>query len=105
MYIAAAAAAGGLAAAAYLDGKYQLGRELNYVRKLKQAEKAYAKAGTHPYVARVWTMLTKNSQGRQTVALVFPGRNLSKTAQRPCNMDPRTNLDVPGSLRSYCSDG
>lgn len=44
----AAAAAGGIAAAAYLDGKYQLRRELNYIRKLKKAEKAYAKACMTP---------------------------------------------------------
>jgi acyl-CoA synthetase (AMP-forming)/AMP-acid ligase II len=40
---AAAAAAGGLAAAAYLDGKYQLRRDLSYIRKLKAAEKDYIK--------------------------------------------------------------
>jgi hypothetical protein len=45
--IIAAAAAGGLAAAAYLDGKYQIRRELNYIRKFKKAEKEYAKAGTY----------------------------------------------------------
>ena len=41
----AAAAAGGIAAAAYLDGKYQLRRELSYIGKMKRAERAYAKAG------------------------------------------------------------
>ena len=46
-YNIAAAAAGGLAAAAYLDGKYQLRRELNYIRKFKRAEKEYVKAGMY----------------------------------------------------------
>ena len=41
---AAAAAAGGLAAAAYLDGKYQLRRDLNTIKKLKRGERVYAKA-------------------------------------------------------------
>ncbi|KAK4934386.1 hypothetical protein LTR66_015617, partial [Elasticomyces elasticus] len=40
----AAAVAGGLAAAAWLDGKYQLSRELNTVRKIKRAERVYAQA-------------------------------------------------------------
>ncbi|KAK5941955.1 hypothetical protein PMZ80_005906 [Knufia obscura] len=44
MALVAAAAAGGLAAAAYLDGKYQLRRDLNTIRKLKRAEREYAKA-------------------------------------------------------------
>lgn len=43
--IIVAAAAGGLAAAAYLDGKYQISRDLNYIRKLKRAEREYMKAG------------------------------------------------------------
>jgi hypothetical protein len=41
----AAAAAGGIAAAAYLDGKYQIRRELDVIRKLKRAERQYAKRG------------------------------------------------------------
>lgn len=45
MRTVAAAAAGGLAAAAYLDGKYQLRRDLNSIRKLKRAERAYEQAG------------------------------------------------------------
>jgi hypothetical protein len=45
-YFIAAAAAGGIAAAAYLDGKYQLRRELNYVLKLKRAEREYARRCT-----------------------------------------------------------
>jgi hypothetical protein len=40
-----AAAAGGIAAAAYLDGKYQIRRELNVIHKLKRAERQYAKRG------------------------------------------------------------
>ncbi|GAB7365569.1 hypothetical protein MBLNU230_g6641t1 [Neophaeotheca triangularis] len=44
MALAAAAIAGGTAAAAYLDGKYQIGRELSTIWRLKQAEKAYQKA-------------------------------------------------------------
>ena len=45
MFCTAAVAAGGIAAAAYLDGKYQLGRDLNYIRKLKWFEREYNKRG------------------------------------------------------------
>ncbi|KAK3672559.1 hypothetical protein LTR78_007610 [Recurvomyces mirabilis] len=40
----ALAAAGGLAAAAYLDGRYQLSRDARALLKLKNAERVYAKA-------------------------------------------------------------
>lgn len=40
----AAAAAGGAAALAYLDAKYHVRRDLNIIRKLKRAEREYAKA-------------------------------------------------------------
>ncbi|CAK4032291.1 Isopenicillin N epimerase component 1 [Lecanosticta acicola] len=43
MALASAAAVGGLAAV-YLDGKYQLRQELDVIRRLKRAERAYAKA-------------------------------------------------------------
>jgi len=42
--VASAVAAGGLAAAAYLDGKYQIKKEVNLIRKLKKAEREYVKA-------------------------------------------------------------
>ncbi|KAK5073675.1 hypothetical protein LTS08_002227 [Lithohypha guttulata] len=40
----AAAAAGGLAAASYINAKYQISRELESQRRLKRAERSYAKA-------------------------------------------------------------
>ncbi|KAI6831490.1 acetyl-CoA synthetase-like protein [Hortaea werneckii] len=40
----AAAAAGGLATAAYLNGKYQIGRDLKAILKDRKARKAYAQA-------------------------------------------------------------
>lgn len=52
----AAAAAGGLAAAAYLDGKYQLRRDINTIRKLKKAERAYAAAAKEDKVSP-WYLL------------------------------------------------
>ena len=42
----AAAAVGGIAAAAYLDGKYQLRRELDWIRRVKRAEREYNRRGT-----------------------------------------------------------
>lgn len=42
----AAAAAGGVAAAAYLNGKYQIGRDLKAILKDRKARKAYAQAGS-----------------------------------------------------------
>ena len=44
--ILAAAAAGGLATAAYLNGKYQIGRDLKAILKDRKARKAYAQAGS-----------------------------------------------------------
>jgi hypothetical protein len=41
MLFEAAAAVGGIATAAYLNGKYQLVKELNYIRKLKRGEREY----------------------------------------------------------------
>ena len=43
----AAAAAGGLVAAAYLDGKYQVRRDLNIIRGLKRAEREYNRRSKH----------------------------------------------------------
>ena len=42
----AAAAAGGVATAAYLNGKYQIGRDLKAILKDRKARKAYAQAGS-----------------------------------------------------------
>lgn len=43
--VVAAAAVGGLAAATYLDGKYQLGRDIRNLRKEKRREREYARRG------------------------------------------------------------
>ena len=44
-FVLAAAAVGGLATAAYLDGKYQLGSELTSVVKARSVQRVYERRG------------------------------------------------------------
>ena len=58
------AAAATAAAATYLDGKYQLTRDLRILLKAKKAERVYAQAGTKSTPLGYSTVLTASSQGR-----------------------------------------
>lgn len=100
-----AVGAAALAAAAYLDGKYQLRRDLDLVWKQKKAEKAYAKIGESPQGGMAVLLgagLTASSGRGQTIALVPSCRYLPTAAQPTSRMDPREEPDVrraprPGS--------
>lgn len=100
-----AVGAAALAAAAYLDGKYQLRRDLDLVWKQKKAEKAYAKLGESVHgemKVLPCAGLTARSGGGQPIALVPSRRYLPKAAQPTSSMDPGEEPDVrrvprPGS--------
>jgi hypothetical protein len=61
---ATAAAAGGVALAAYLDGKFHIRKDLAVISRLKKAEREYKKAGT---CAEHWPYLWK----------IYPTKSLS----------------------------
>jgi len=59
---AAAVAAGSWAAGAYLDAKFHLRKDLTALRRLKVAEREYARAGTSPWTSPVFCALLTGGQ-------------------------------------------
>ncbi|KAK0951363.1 hypothetical protein LTR91_025031 [Friedmanniomyces endolithicus] len=100
MALLAAAVTGGLAASAYLDGKFQLRRDVTALLKLRKAGQEYEKARKEaPRIVQGLRVADTPAQSKQAVS------HLGTYSQKLANGNPMTGRygreNAPGVFRNY----